>query len=433
MHKICLYTDFMTEKGKYIDIKAQKMYNKRVENKKKTGVKMEKYSVLREIAIIIVAAKLFGLLARKCKAPQVVGEIIAGLIIGPCLLGWVQLTDFIGELAEIGVILLMFSAGLETDLRELVKTGAVAFAVACCGVAVPLVGGALLYMGFYGAAPWGSEEFFRAVFMGTIMTATSVSITVQALRELGYLKGRVGTTIMSAAIIDDVIGIVVLTFVIGFKNPDVHPVGVVRNTVLFFIFAAVIGFVAYKFFKWFDARHLHTRRVPILGLAFCLALSYLAERYFGIADITGAYVAGIILCNIRDSEYIARKMDINSYMLFGPVFFASIGLKTNIDNFNMSILLFSIGFVAVALITKIIGCGLIARVCRFPAPDALKIGVGMMTRGEVALIVAQKGLDVGLLDPVYFTSVILLIITSSILTPIVLKLLYTKFPEKAHG
>ena len=168
-----------------------------------------------------------------------------------------------------------------------------------------------------------------------------------------------------------------------------------------------------------------------MGLAFCLALSYIAEKYFGIADITGAYVAGIVLCSISDSGYIARKMDINSYMLFGPVFFASIGLKTNIDSFNMSILLFSVAFVIVALLSKIIGCGLVARVCGFKGGDSLKIGVGMMTRGEVALIVSQKGLAVGLLDPVYFTSVILLIIASSILTPIFLKVLYAKHPEEA--
>lgn len=392
---------------------------------------MESYNVLRDIAIIIVAAKLFGILARKCKAPQVVGEIIAGLVIGPCLLGWVQQTDFIVQMAEIGVILLMFSAGLETDLKELVSTGPIAFGVACCGVAVPLVGGTLLYMAFYGNAPWGSEEFYRAVFIGTIMTATSVSITVQALRELGCLKGKIGTTIMSAAIIDDVIGIVVLTFVIGFKSPDVHPSSVVINTILFFALAGILGFIFYKFFKWFDAKYQHTRRIPILGLAFCLAMSYAAEKFFGIADITGAYVAGIILSNVHDSEYIARKMDINSYMLFGPVFFASIGLKTNIDNFNMSILLFSVAFVAVALITKIVGCGLFAKICGFKTADSLKVGVGMMTRGEVALIVSQKGLAVGLLDPVYFTSVILLIIISSVVTPIILKLLYTHSPEKA--
>lgn len=391
---------------------------------------MESYLVFKDLAIIVIATKFFGIVARKCKAPQVVGEIIAGLLIGPSIFGLVNQSDFLTQMAEIGVILLMFSAGLETDLKELMKTGPIATLIACAGVFVPLLGGALLYMGFYGMSPWGSDEFYKAVFVGVILTATSVSITVQALKEMGRLKGKVGTTILSAAIIDDVIGIVVLTFVIGFKNPETNPMSVVVNTVLFFIFAIIVGFVAYKIFKRVDARYPHTRRIPIAGLALCLAMAYIAEKYFGIADITGAYVAGIILCSIRDSDYIAEKMDINSYMLFGPVFFASIGLKTSIDNVNASILLFSLAFVAVGLVTKIIGCGLMARLCKFNKADSLKIGVGMMTRGEVALIVAQKGLSVGLLSPVYFTSVILLIIFSSITTPIILKVLYSKDKEE---
>ncbi len=387
---------------------------------------MEAYLVFKDLAIIIIAAKFFGIVARKCKAPQVVGEIIAGLIIGPCLLGWVNQSDFLAQMAEIGVILIMFSAGLETDLKELLKTGPIAFLIACCGVFIPLVCGTLLYMGFYGVAPWGSDEFYKAIFIGTILTATSVSITVESLKEMGRLKGKVGTTILSAAIIDDVIGIVVLTFVIGLKNPQSNSAAVVINTGLFFAFAIIVGFIFYHIFKVVDSRYTHTRRIPIAGLAFCLAMAYLAEKYFGIADITGAYVAGIILCSLKDSRYIEEKMDINSYMLFGPVFFASIGLKTNIDNMNMGIFLFSIAFVLVGLISKIIGCGLMARICRFNRNDSMKIGVGMMTRGEVALIVSQKGLTVGLMSPVYFTAVILLIIISSVLTPIVLKLLYAK-------
>lgn len=387
---------------------------------------MESYLILKDLAIIIIAAKLFGIVARKLRAPQVVGEIIAGLIIGPSILGWVNQTDFLLQMAEIGVILLMFSAGLETDLKELMKTGPIATLIACAGVFIPLFFGALFYMLYYGMAPWGSEEFYKAVFVGTILTATSVSITVQSLKEMGKLKGKVGTTILSAAIIDDVIGIIVLTFVIGFKNPDSNPLKVVISTVLFFIFAIVVGFVSYKVFKLVDKRYPHTRRIPIAGLAYCFLMSFIAERYFGIADITGAYVAGIILCSINDSSYIERKVDINSYMLFGPVFFASIGLKTNIESVTSSILLFSLGFVVVGLVSKIVGCGLMARLCKFKGNDALKIGVGMMTRGEVALIVSQKGLSVGLLEPVYFTSVILLIIVSSISTPIILKILYSK-------
>lgn len=391
---------------------------------------MESYSILKDLAIIIIAAKLFGILARKCKAPQVVGEIIAGLLIGPSILGVVDQSDFILQMAEIGVILLMFSAGLETDLKELMKTGPIAALIACAGVFIPLVLGALYYMVFYGFAPWGSNEFYEAVFIGTILTATSVSITVQSLKEMGKLKGRVGTTILSAAIIDDVIGIIVLTFVIGFKNPDSKPSTVVVNTILFFVLAVGVGFISYKIFKWIDKKYPHTRRIPIAGLAYCFIMSYVAEQYFGIADITGAYVAGIILCSINDSEYIERKIDINSYMMFGPVFFASIGLKTDLNDVTGGILLFAVGFVIVGLISKIIGCGLMARICRFKGKDALKIGVGMMTRGEVALIVAQKGLSMNLIDPVYFTAVILLIIVSSISTPIVLKFLYSRDKEE---
>lgn len=380
--------------------------------------------LFKDLAIIILAAKVCGILAAKLKAPQVVGEIIAGLLIGPSILGLVEQSDILAAMAEIGVVLLMFGAGLETNLKELLKTGPKALLIAIVGVFVPLAGGTLLYGAFYGFSEIGSEGFYRAVFIGTIMTATSVGITVQTLKELGHLKSEIGTLIVSAAIIDDVIGIIVLTFVIGMKNPDSQPLDVVKNTGLFFLFCVLAGIICYYIFKYIDKRHPHQRRIPILGLALCMVMAYCAEHFFGIADITGAYVAGLILCNLRDSDYIAEKMDISSYMLFGPVFFASIGLKTEFSGFTPELLIFSLLFVVVALITKIIGCGLIAKIFRYNMRDSLKVGVGMMTRGEVALIVAQKGLSVGLLDPVYFTSVILLIIVSSILTPIFMKLLF---------
>ena len=390
---------------------------------------MDRIAFFRDLAIIIVSAKVFGIVAQKLRAPQVVGEIIAGLVIGPCVFGFVKQTDYLSLLAEIGVIMIMFSAGLETNLKELVKTGPKALAVAVVGVFVPLGGGTLLYSCFYGFEAVGSDGFYRAIFIGTILTATSVGITVQTLKELGHIKERVGTLITSAAIIDDVIGIIVLTFVIGFKNPDSKPSTVIIHTVLFFACSICVGMLMYYIFKFIDKRHPHQRRVPILGFALCMFFAFAAEEFFGIADITGAYVAGLILCNLNDSSYIARKIDINSYMIFGPVFFASIGLKTQFNGFTSSLLVFSLCFVAVGLITKVIGCGLTAKVMGYNMNESLKVGVGMMTRGEVALIVAQKGLSVGILDEKYFASVILLIIVSSVTTPIVLKILY----KHSHG
>lgn len=391
---------------------------------------METIDILRDLAIILLFAKCLGILARKFKAPQVVGQILAGLLVGPCVLGWISQNDFITQMAEVGVIILMFSVGLESDIKELLKTGPIAFMIACFGVIIPLIAGALLYMGFYGVAPWGSENFYKAVFIGTIMTATSVSITVASLQELGKIKSKAGTTIVSAAIIDDILGIIVLTFVVGFKNPESNPGMVVIKTIAFFAVAIVGGFLVYKIFLTLDKRYPHTRRIPIVSVAFCFALSYIAERYFGIADITGAYVAGVVLCNLSDNEYIERKIDVSSYMFFGPIFFASIGLKTSFDNISSKLIAFSICFVLVALLSKVIGCGLAGRLCRYNASDSLKIGVGMMTRGEVALIVAQKGLAAGLLTADYFTAVILLILVSSILTPIILKLLYSRDDKK---
>ncbi len=391
---------------------------------------MDTIQILRDLVIIIVSAKLFGLIARRLHAPQVAGEIIAGLIIGPTLFDLVEAGDFLSGMAEIGVILLMFSAGLETDIDKLKKSGVKATILACTGVAVPLVLGAILYMSFYGFAAPGSMEFIKALFIGTILTATSVSITVQVLKELGKISTDVGTTIMSAAIIDDVIGIVVLTAVLGLKDPNANLITVVIKTVAFFVLSFVVGIALFKIMKKVEIKWPHTRRIPILGLALAFAMSYVADKYFGVADITGAYVAGIILSSLDDSEYIDRKVDINSYMIFGPVFFASVGLQTNLKTVDMTILAFSAAFVIVGLLGKVVGCGLFAKLLKYNTSDALKIGVGMMTRGEVALIVAQRGLKAEIIDSRYFTAVILLIILSSILTPIILKAIYASDESK---
>ena len=393
-------------------------------------MEMDTLELLRTLAIIIITSKIFGLLARDLRAPQVAGEIIAGLLIGPSLLNLVSQSDFLAGMAEIGVVPLMFSAGLETDIDKLKKSGLKAAAIAAAGVVVPLVLGSLLYMCFYGFSAPGTEGFIQAVFIGTILTATSVSITVQVLKELGKVSTEAGTTIMSAAIIDDVIGIVVLTAVLGLRDPSADLGAVCFKTIAFFALSVVVGLIVFRLMKIVDRRWPHTRRIPIIGMSLAFIMAYIADRYFGVADITGAYVAGIILSPLDDSSYIDRKMDISSYMIFGPIFFASVGLQTNLRTVDLTILAFSAAFVFVGLLAKVIGCGLVSKLLRFDNSDSLKIGVGMMTRGEVALIVAQRGLKAGIIDSRFFTAVILLIVVSSILTPVLLKLIYTRDEKK---
>ena len=382
---------------------------------------------LLDLAIILFAAKLFGTAGKKIGIPEVVGEILAGLLLGGAVLGIVGESDFLSKMAEIGVIMLMFEAGLSTNIQELKKSGLKATLIACMGVLVPMILGALVFMCFYGFDAPGTERFNRGIFIGTIMSATSVSITVAALKELGKLNDRVGTTIVSAAIIDDVIGIIVLTVVTGLsgKGGAGDNVGsVLLKVVLFFAAAIGTGFLVYKGMAWLDHRYTHQRRIPIISLCYCFALAYAAETYFGIADITGAYVAGVVLCNLADRDYIEKRVDVSSYMIFAPLFFAGIGLKVTFGTMNMTLLLFSACFVVAALLGKIIGCGGCARLTGFDKKDSLRIGTGMMTRGEVALITAQKGLAIGLLTADFFTPVILLILVSSVITPILLKRLY---------
>ncbi len=384
---------------------------------------MDNVRYLLDLAILTFAAKLFSTAGKKIGIPEVVGEILAGLVVGSAVLGLVPESDFLSKMAEIGVIMLMFEAGLGTNLRELKQSGIKATVIACAGVLVPMILGTLLFMCFYGFGAPGSEKFMKGLFIGTIMSATSVSITVAALKELGKLSDKVGTTIVSAAIIDDVLGIIVLTLVMGLSGQGgSDSVGTVLLKVLLFFAGAIgSGFLVYRGMVWMDRRYPHQRRIPIISLCYCFLLAYLAETYFGIADITGAYVAGVVLCSLTDRDYIESRVDISSYMIFAPLFFTGIGLKTSFAAMDARLVLFSVCFVLISLIGKVIGCGGSARLLGFDSRDSLRIGTGMMTRGEVALITAQKGLAVGLLTSDFFTAVILLILVSSVITPVVLK------------
>ena len=386
---------------------------------------MESYSFLLFLAIIMISTKILGLFTRKIHMPAVVGALVAGVILGPSCLNLITLTGdtgvFLEQMAEIGVILLMFNAGLETDLSELKKNGVASFVTALIGVIVPLVGGFLGYAFFFHTDFSDYDEVLKAVFVGVVLTATSVSITVETLREMGKLKGKVGTTILGAAVIDDIIGIIVLTIVTSLKDTSVSPITVVLKIVLYFVFIAVLIFVLTKL-KVFVEEQDEKRRTAIICVALCFILSYISEEYFGIADITGAYFAGLMLCTMKVGPYVARRCEIPSYLIFSPVFFASVGLKVTLGGMDASIWIFAIILLVIAILSKVVGCGLGAKICGCTGKEAFQVGIGMISRGEVALIVAQKGYASGMLDDVLFAPIVLVVIVKTLITPILLKL-----------
>ena len=383
---------------------------------------MESYTFLLLLAIILLSTKVLGLVTERIQLPQVLGALLAGIILGPTGFGVLESTDFLVKTAEIGVIMLMFTAGIDTDMKELKATGVQAFVVALLGVIFPIVLCGGIYLIFFPEQS-STMAILKASFMGAVFAATSVSITVETLNEMGKLKTKTGTVLLSAALIDDILGIIVLSFLSGFSTGDSNPLEVIIHIVLFFLFVLVVGLVVRRLFGYIAEEHWHSRRVAVWALAFCLLMSYVAEVWFGVADITGAYFAGLILCNVTKArQFVAKKFTVTAYMVFTPVFFANIGMMTNMRNMNSQILLFALLLIVAAVISKIMGCGLGAKLCGMSNHQSLVVGIGMVARSEVALMVAQKGLDSGLIPEVALPAIVLSIVASALVTPILLKI-----------
>ncbi len=390
---------------------------------------METYQYLFDLALILLSTKLFGLLTKRFNMPQVVGALLAGVILGPACLGIMGETAFIKEVAEIGVIVLMFCAGMETDIQELKNSGKASFIIALAGVLVPIAGGFLVAYFFNRPGMIESDAtgslFLQNMFIGVILTATSVSITVETLKEIGKLKTSSGNAILGAAIIDDILGIIALTVITSMADPSVNIAAVLLKIVAFFAFSVVAGFLFYKFYaSWFEKSGKGMHRHSIVVFVFCLLMSYVAEQWFGVADITGAFIAGLIISCTQKTNYVAPKFDTLSYLLLSPVFFASIGLKVVLPNMNSTLIWFAVALTLIAVVTKIVGCGLGAKICRYSGKDSMRIGVGMISRGEVALIVASKGEAVGLLGTNFLGPVVIVVLITTIITPILLKMVY---------
>ena len=397
----------------------------------KTGEKnMSSYAFLMDLALILLSTKVFGLLTKRIHMPQVVGALVAGLILGPAMLNIIHETDFIKQLSEVGVIVLMFCAGLETDIDELKRSGKASFIIALMGVIIPLIGGFLVAFAFNRPGMIESDVstsiFLQNVFIGVILTATSVSISVETLKEMGKLNTKAGNAILGAAIIDDILGIIALTLITSMADTSVK-IGVVLLKILgFLVMVAVAGLLVHRLYKqWVERYKGNMRRFVIAAFVICLLMAYCSEVFFGVADITGAFFAGLIITKTTKTSYVAKRFDTLSYILLSPVFFASIGLQVDLPNMTSAVIWFSVALVVVAILTKILGCGLGAKMCHFKNKDCVRVGVGMISRGEVAFIVAAKGNSIGLMSQSLLGPVVIVVVLTTIVAPVFLKIAFT--------
>ncbi|MCR5786419.1 MAG: cation:proton antiporter [Acholeplasmatales bacterium] len=416
------------------------------------------YEVLFPVGLILVVSKIFGVFAKRFGLPQILAMLLTGIVIG--LFATIPavnknfITDGAKEgiafISELGVVLILFSAGLGTDLKQVKACGLSAFITAMVAVVLCMLLGALVTGAFFG---W--SNIWSNIFYGVTLTATSVSVTVATLKELGKLNSKIGTTIVSAAIIDDIIGVIILSVILSLSGSGVSEEGsavlttspfvkmftamgmqeniasiftVVLQTILFFVFIIALAFVAKKTFSHLERKYPHHRRIPIYGIGFAFLVAFFSEKLFGIADITGAFFAGLILAGRSSTEYVERRTSIASYIIFTPVFFANIGISTDWAAFTDPSFLtfagFGFAFLAMAIIGKLVGAAIPAKLTGNNWKDALCCGAAMCVRAEVCLVSAQKGIDAGLVDDRIKIFLIILIVSSSIIVPLVLKAAY---------
>jgi Kef-type K+ transport system membrane component KefB len=412
------------------------------------------------LVIIVFAAKAAGALSVRYGQPAVFGEILVGLLLGPTAIDLLRLWPFasahdslgnvVKDFSEIGVILLMFVAGLETDLDEMKRVGRVAFWTAAGGVVLPMAGGAATARAF----GYGWRE---AIFIGAVLTATSVSISAQTLMELKQLRSKEGTTILGAAVIDDVMGIIVLSLVVAFSAVGGAAHASSETTLPSLLAGALAGgakvaeillvvalmavfFAVSTWFglKFFDRLLARAKTVPASQslLAFAVGVAFIYAffaQYVGqVAAITGSYIAGVLFTRTRFKREIDEGIHPLTYSILVPVFFISIGLEADgraLAGDPAKLWLMAV-ILAVAVVGKVVGCGAAARLCGFNRQESLRVGVGMISRGEVGLIVAGVGLASSVIDQEIFSIMVIMVLVTTMVTPLLLRLVFPRVVEE---
>ncbi|WP_316572576.1 cation:proton antiporter [Neobacillus sp. YIM B06451] len=373
--------------------------------------------LILQLAIILIASKVAGSISVRLGQPSVLGKLLIGIILGPSVLGLVNETVTLAQLSQLGVILLMFIAGLETDIDDFKQSGKAASFVGLGGIIMPLVGGYFVG-GMFGLST------IESWFLGLLLSATSVSISVQALKELNQLQSREGTAIMGAAVIDDVVVIIALAFLMSFAGGDVNLTAVILKKIAFFAGAILVGWKAVPWFLEKFGRLKVTETVISSALIICFVFAYFAE-YTGVAAIIGAYIAGVAISATKFKEEVFEKVETISYSIFVPVFFTSIGISAHFngiaDNLNLIVIL-----TVLAILTKLVGAALGAKLSGFGWNSAMGIGSAMVSRGEVALIIAAIGLETNMLTQDMFAVLVVVILVTTIVTPPMMKVFFNR-------
>ncbi len=391
------------------------------------------------LAVVIATAKGAGYLSNRLGQPAVLGELLAGLLLGPSLLNLFHLPPFADQpiltesltlLANLGVLVLMFIAGLEVELTAMRQAGRASVLAGVLGVLFPILMAPLI------SWPAG-HSFSQGLFLGLILAATSVSISAQTLMELGVLRSRVGLSLLGGAVVDDVLVILFLSLFLAFTGGDASVavlLSVIGRMLLFFVIATGLGFLLLPpFLRW-------VHRLPIsegltaaaLSVAFLYA--WAAEALGGVAAITGAFLAGALMGQSELRPRLHRSFHVLAYAFLVPIFFVNIGLEANLRTLGREGALVAGGMIVVAVVSKLVGAGLGGWLGGLSRPEALRLGVGMISRGEVGLIVASLGIHQGLLPEAAFTGVILMVLATTLMTPILLRALYpTPSSEKGQA
>ena len=376
---------------------------------------------LGTLCLVLITTSLAGHFSRRIGIPAVIGQLLVGILIGPAVLGWVHNNAFMHTFSEIGVIILMFIAGLESDLGMLKKYFKPALAVAFSGVVFPVV---LIY--FFGKLFHFSFE--QAIFLGVTFSVSLVSISVEVLKELKRLKSKEGTTILGAAVIDDIISVIILSVLVSmFSNVAKAQGGHhLSNLWMSFLLDALYFVVIFFLFEWIAPKmmrlgeHLKVASsVTLMSIVLCLGMAWLAEQV-GLSDVVGAFFAGVAIAQTPYKQEVDSNIEPIGYAVFIPMFFVSIGLNMTFKGF-FDDLIFIVSLTILALITKWLGCGLGAKVLGMNYDSMNIIGSGMVSRGEMALIIAQIGYEAHLLSSEYYSGVIFVIILTTLAAPFMLK------------